>query len=206
MMKKGEKAVRYAAANALNATAKRIQTLERKHVASAFTLRARGGEFVTRQAAIIKPFASASRGLTTTIAVGTPKRLLLAQFERGESKKPQPGRRAVAIPIRARPSFAVNVPQAMFILKFGLHDVGNRIIGRQRTFVKRGIGVYQQRPGPANPILLYLFKPQARLDRRLHFVSIGLGAVPHFYAEFEREVSKAVAFKFQHYGEKAFTG
>lgn len=205
MMRKGQQGVRYAAANALNATVKRIQTLERKHVGSAFTLRSRGGDFVLRQAAVIKPFASASRGLTTTVAVGQPKRLLLAQFERGEPKQPQPGRRAVAIPIKARPSFQVNVPTAMFIQRFGLHDVGRRIIGRSRTFVKRGIGVYQQRPGPAAPILLYLFRPQARLDRRLHFVSIGVAAVPHFYVEFEREVTKAIKFRFEHYGEKAFS-
>jgi hypothetical protein len=206
-MRKGAQSVRFAAANALNETVKRVQTLERAHVRHAFTLRPRGGEFVVRQAAVIKPFASAKRidGLSTTVQVGQPPRLLLARFERGEPKTPQPGRRAIAVPVAARPSFTQNVPPAMFISGFRLHDVGRRIVGARRTFVKRGIGIFQQRSGEAPPVLLYKFRAQARLDRRLRFVAIGLGAVPYFYDAFQREVNKAIAFKFEHYGEKAFS-
>jgi len=142
-MRKGQQSVRFAAANALNETAKRIQKAERAHVQTVFRLRPRGGAFVLRQSAVIpKPWASARGGaLAVTVKVGTAPRLLLSKFETGESKLPDPGRTAIAIPIKARPSFTENVPRRMFIESFRLQRKGNRIVGAKRTFVEPGVGI-----------------------------------------------------------------
>jgi len=209
-MRKGERSLRIAAANALNATAKKIQVAERAHVRDVFRLRPRGGKFILRQATVIQtPWASARPGgLAVTVKVGEAARLLLKQFESGEAKQPQPGRSAIAIPRQgspARPTFSENVPRRMFVESFRLQRQGKRTIGAKRTFVEPGRGIMQQQPGKAKPIVLYLFRHEARLDRRLQFVAIARRHVAAFYPLFEAEVARAVAFKFEHYGERAFT-
>jgi hypothetical protein len=206
-MRKGQQSIRFAAANALRTVALRIQKAERAHAEQVFRLRPRGGAFIKRQVAVIpKPWPSGKGSLSVTIKVGEAPRLLLQKFETGEAKLPQPGRSAIAIPKQgtARPTFSANVPARFFIESFQLAKQGQRILGKKRTFVEPGRGIFQQQPGKAPPILLYLFKHEARLDRRLRFIPIATGLVPTFYQDFAKEVEKAIAFKFEHYGDKAF--
>ncbi|MFH1689976.1 MAG: hypothetical protein ABIE42_07030 [Candidatus Eisenbacteria bacterium] len=59
-LRNGQRRLAYAAVNAINNTAKRIQAAERRRVEEEFT--DRKTEFIRREAAIIKPFASVRQG------------------------------------------------------------------------------------------------------------------------------------------------
>jgi hypothetical protein len=60
-LENGQRRLAYVVVNAINATAKRIQATERRHIEQEFTIRKK--DFVLRQAAVIKPFASVKQGL-----------------------------------------------------------------------------------------------------------------------------------------------
>jgi hypothetical protein len=132
------KRLAYACANAINATALRIQTDMRAGVQSRFTVRARASQFVLRQAAILKPRASVGQGRPyAEISVGQKPGLLLSQYEAGGERKPMVGRRA-AVPVygsAARPSFSQSVPTQFtfkglgFIQKQSKAKVGRFVAG-----------------------------------------------------------------------------
>lgn len=122
-LNKGQRRLAYAAVNAINSTAKRIQAAERDRVAEEFTIRK--ADFMHRQAAIIKPFASVRDARPfAEIAVGQKPQLLLSAFERGGERKPfTPGAKSVAVPLTgsaARPSFAASVPEELMFRKLRL--------------------------------------------------------------------------------------
>ena len=116
-----EKNVAYAAVNAVNATAKQVQEAERANVKTKFKVRKM--DFMMRQAAIIKPFASVGQARPyAEIAVGQKDRLLLTTFEQGGVKLPFVGKN-VAVPITgspARPDFGGGVPENMRIAALNL--------------------------------------------------------------------------------------
>ena len=91
-LQNGQRRLAYAVVNAINNTAKRIQAAERRRVEQEFTVRKK--EFIRREAAVIKPFASVKQGRPyAEIGVGQKPRLLLSAFERGAERKPfTPGR------------------------------------------------------------------------------------------------------------------
>jgi len=203
----------YIGVNAINKTAKRIQAAEREHVSSTFTLRKR--EFVLRQAAVIKPFASVRQGRTfAEISVGQKPRLFLSTFEKGGPRPPAKGKGAAApvIGSPARPSFPQPVPPAMRFAalrlsktrtKAGVTRSGRRRRSRPALGVRFGLlGTYQvpgvgvfQRAHPAEPSrLVYAFTQGQRLDDELEFVATARRvADAWFREELERETVDAIA-------------
>lgn len=96
-MRNGQRRLAYATVNAINRTTTRIQQAARDHVQRTFELRKH--DFMLRQAAVIKPFASVKQSRPyAEIGPGKPPRLLLSRFERGGERPPFVGRR-VAVPI-----------------------------------------------------------------------------------------------------------
>jgi hypothetical protein len=130
LLRNGGKRMAFAVVNALNQTAKEIQTGEREHAASAFTLRKR--DFVLREAAVIRAaaggsgFASVGAGrFEARISVGQKPRLLLSGFEEGAERRPFKGKN-VAAPVTggpARPSFSAGVSDAFTFRNLGLRRV-----------------------------------------------------------------------------------
>lgn len=125
-----EKNIAYVAVNAVNKTALQVQEQQRKNVKSRFTLRK--PDFVLRQAAIVKPFASVGQGRPyAEVAVGQRDRLLLSEFEHGGTRKPFVGRN-VAVPLTgsaARPGFAAPVDGSMRMTALGFQPT---LTGSQR--------------------------------------------------------------------------
>lgn len=111
----------YAGVNAVNNTVRLVQKQMQSSVKSKFTIRQ--GDFVLRQAAIIKPFASVGQARPfAVISVGQRDRLLLPQFETGGQRQPFVGKN-VAVPITgnpARPGFSSPVEAGLRMTALGL--------------------------------------------------------------------------------------
>ena len=199
-LRKGHKRLAYAAVNAINRTAKRIQKAERAHVRKVFTLRKE--EFMLRQAAVIKPFASVKQGRAfAEISVGQKKNLLLSAFERGGERKPAtPGAQRIAAPViggPARPSFQQPVPQEFRLrkLRFDRTKTGKRRAGvkQTRTYLVPSTGIFQ-RVGAGASRIVYFFARKQKLDSRLEFIPIARRVARRwFQEEMEREVMNAIA-------------
>lgn len=136
-LEKGEKRLAYAVVNAINKTALRIQEAERERVRRQFVVRKQ--DFIMREAAIVKPFASVKQARPfAEISVGDKKRLLLRAFEKGAERKPfTPGAKSVAVPLLgrpARPSIASPVPPAFRFsgMKLKAFYKGKRLTNRRR--------------------------------------------------------------------------
>ncbi len=127
----------YASVNAVNATALQVQKQAQANVKARFTLR--NPDFVLRQAAIIKPFASVGQGRPAAeIAVGQKDRLLLGDFERGAQRPAFVGHN-VAVPITgspARPSFSAPVDGSLRITALGLQPQLTTAQRKQRRSIK----------------------------------------------------------------------
>jgi len=199
-MRNGHKRLAYAAVNALNNTAKLIQREVREHVESVFTLRKR--EFVLRQAAVIKPFASVKQGRAfVEISIGDKPRLLLSVFERGGTRKPvTPGASMVAEPVvggPARPTFEQSVDPQFYMrrLRFDRTKSGKfrKGVTETSTFLIPEVGIFQRVAGEGiRPV--YYFTRGRKLDARLEFVPIARRIADKWLGEFfEREVVKAIA-------------
>lgn len=199
-MRNAEKRKAYAIVNAINRVAKEIQGVERRAVEQTLTVRKK--EFILRQAAIIKPFASVKKGIMhAQISVGRRPRLLLRQFEQAHERVGQAalrklGEKGVAVPVigGARPSKSRVVPEDLWIGKLHLKRPPRP---RRAKGARRVVG-----PGLAPP------KPQPLVPRglqRTYLVPhVGIfqrreGGVRMLWAFLPR-VSKAKMFKF---GERA---
>lgn len=134
-----EKNIAYAVVNALNDTAKQVQSSERENVQAKFIMR--NPDFMLRNAAIIKPFASVGQGRPyVEIAVGQKPRLLLSQFEQGGPRLPFVGKN-VAVPIigsPARPSQSASVPTNMRISALNMRPELSSASRAQRRTLKGG--------------------------------------------------------------------
>lgn len=198
-LKNGERRFAYAVVNAINNTAKRIQQAERERLERTFTIRKR--DFMLRQAAVIKPFASVSqRRPYADVSVGQKPRLLLSIFERGGERKPAtPSARFVAVPVRggpARPDFRKPVTPALYMrrLKFGRTKTGKRRAGveRTKTYLVPQLGIFQRLGQTARPV--YLFVKGRRLKASLHWVQTAHKVANRWFKEeVKREVVKALA-------------
>lgn len=197
---KGYKRLAYASVNAINHTLKRIQKVMRDRVAEEFTIRRR--EFMMRQAAVIKPFASVKMTRAYgEIAVGQKPRLLLSTYERGGPREPvTPGAEFVAMPVigsPARPTVTSKVPPELWTkrLKFDRTKAGKARLGviRTGTYLVPDVGIFK-RTGGESSTLIYYFTRGQRLAKRLGFVrTVKRLADRWFGEEFQREVIKAIA-------------
>lgn len=199
-LQNGQRRLAYAVVNAINNTAKRIQEAERLRVEEEFAVRKK--EFIRRQAAIIKPFASVKQARAfAEIAVGQKPRLLLSAFERGAERKPfTPAARSVAEPVvggPARPQFSAQVTPELRVgkLRFDRTKTGRRRAGvtRTKTYLVPKVGIFQ-RIGKATTRAVYLFTRGKKLAPRLHFVETAeKEANKWFREEMEREVVNAIS-------------
>lgn len=210
-LRNGEKRLAFAVVNAINDTAKLIQKAERERVEERFTLRK--PDFVLRQAAVIKPFASVGQGRAhAEISVGQKPRLLLSQYEVGGERKPFKGK-SVAVPViggPARPSFEQPVPEALQFrrLRFRLRPAGatkRRVrksqegqarvrYGEQGTYLVPGVGVFQRPQGAEGSRLIYAFVQGEELPRKLDFVETASGVADRWFRRFlEAEVTQTLA-------------
>lgn len=223
-----EKNLRYAAAAAINESAKRVQLEARANLNRVFTIREATRQFMERQAAIIKPFAKPTATPFAEVAVGQGRRLLLSEFEGGAPRRPfTVGAKSVAVPITgsaARPTFGSRVPDELQLRKLNLKPKvtraqrtslreatrglkgrqrtkfirdnqlqpdtkGAQIVGRQRTFIVRGVGVFQ-RTGPKDVRLLYKYTADGQLRPTLKFLATAKQKGQGFLVE---EMEKAIA-------------
>lgn len=199
-LQNGQRRLAYAVVNAINNTAKRIQAAERQRVEEEFTVRRK--EFMRREAAIIKPFASVRQGRAyAEIAVGQKPRLLLSAFERAAERKPfTPAARSVAEPVGggpARPQFSQQVTPELRMgrLRFDRTKTGRKRAGvaRTKTYLVPEVGIFQRVARDATRIV-YFFSRGKRLEPRLHFVETAEKEAQTWFAEeMEREVVNAIA-------------
>ena len=199
-MRNRHKRLAYAAVNALNNTAKRIQRELRHRVEAEFELRKK--EFVLREAAKIKPFASVKQARAfVEISIGQKPRLLLSQFERGAKREPvTPGATFVAEPViggPARPTWPGSVPPAfrMSRLKFARTKTGKvrAAVKTTGTYLVRGVGIFQRVAGETTSRAVYIFTRGKRIEARFPFTVIARRVGDKWLGEeFEREVIKAI--------------
>jgi hypothetical protein len=191
------KRLAFSTAQALNETAKEIQTAERVNLDRKFTVRKAG--FLYRLIKITA-FASPRKGRPfAEVAIDpTKKRVLLGIFEKGGEKKPTKGK-SVAVPLTggpARPSFTQPVAEEFTFrkLRFRRHRTKTGKVqwkGEKRTFIIPGLGVLQRVGGKAKSSaakLIYAFERRPRLKALLDFTEIALRT---FNREFERQFRKA---------------
>lgn len=199
-LRNGQRRLAYAAVNAINNTAKRVQAAERRHVEEKFTVRKK--DFILRQAAIIKPFASVKQGLAfAEIAVGRKPRLLLSAFERGAERKPlTSGAKLVAEPViggPARAEFEAQVPPELRMtrLRFDRTKTGRRRAGvtKTQTYLIPAVGIFQRFSAKFTRAV-YLFTSGKKIKPRLQFEETAeKEADKWFHEEMEREVVNAIA-------------
>lgn len=196
MLRNGEKEIKDAIAGTINATLLRIQSAERARVLR--VLHVRKVDFITRQVAVIKPFASAVRGdLFGVISVGDKPRLLLSKFEAGGERGPFVGAN-VALPAigGARPSLDASVSSELFVKALGFHRVGGRrghgpIEGALNTYIVPLVGIFQRMASGASRIL-YFFKRTWKIPRVLGFVDTARQVIDqHFAPELLRRINNA---------------
>lgn len=199
-------------AQALNETAKKIQTAERVNLDRKLTIRKAG--FMYRLIKITA-FASARAARPfAEIAIDPTKNVLLGKLERGGVKQPTKGG-SVAVPVTGgpvRPSFQQQAAPALWFrkLRFRRHvtQTGKaQYKGLLRTFIIPGVGVFQ-RGARAKTVgrkvfvgrgghrlrnktlatLLYSFQKGPRLKAMLGFIDI---ATRTFSQEWSAEFRKA---------------
>lgn len=197
-LENGQRRLGYAVVNAINKTAKEIQKAEREQVAGAFTIRKEN--FMLRQAAVIKPFASAKQARAfAEISVGEKKGLLLSQYEKGGHRKPATSSaRSVAMPSiggPARPSVESLTPPQFKVqrLRFDKTKGGKPRAGavKTQTFLIPALGIYQRHAGRIRQV--YHFRRGMRLAPVLEFEQTAREVADRWFREFlEREVVKAI--------------
>ncbi len=187
----------FSTAQALNETAKEIQTAERIQVDRTFQIRKAG--FMYRLIKITN-WASARQGRPyAEVAVdNTKKRVLLSTFEEGGVKEPAKGKH-VAVPITgegARPSFASTIQEDLTFrgMKFKKHVTKRGKVqwkGRHGTFIIPDLGVLQRVAGKARDSvanLIYSFQSRPRLRAMLRFAETARAT---FEKEWERQFRRA---------------
>lgn len=212
-LRNAEKRMAYAVVNALNRTAREIQAAERKKIEATLTVRKK--EFILRQAAVIKPFASVKKGImSATISVGAKPRLLLAAFEAGENRRGQKalrrlGESGVAVPVigGARRNKRSIVPETLWIAKLKLRKYPRagpkrqgisqpRISGLLGTYLVRQVGIFQ-RFGKSATRMLWAFVPQVSKAKKFEFIKTALRvADQRFVANLQDEVVKTLKHAF----------
>jgi hypothetical protein len=184
----------YATNSAITRTAKEAVDEGQKEVAADLTLRKR---FILNRIKILQ--YSRVNNLTAIIGIddrvqGSP--LILSFLEEGGEKTPQLGS-DIAIPITgelARPTFQDPVVSKLRYKNLRI-SAGK---GRQRTYVVPNVGVFERiasGDSPAATVLIYSFKPSARLPKHIAVREAFLRVIeqrfsPIFSEEFVKELLK----------------
>ncbi|MEK7823985.1 MAG: hypothetical protein AAB290_02945 [Candidatus Eisenbacteria bacterium] len=179
-LRRGANRMGYAAVTAINKTVLAVQAAERERAARVFTLRK--SDFILRQVAIVRPFASVAAGrFEARVSVGQKPRLLLGQYETGFTRQPFKGKN-VAVPVLggARPTREAAVPAE---LRFTALQLRRPVTGRRAprkagpgTPLRRGLlrtfmvpGAVLQRVGRGATRVLYVLARPFRVAPRLEF-------------------------------------
>jgi len=184
----------YAANNAITRTAKEMVEAGRKEVSADLTVRK---TFILNRIKILQ--YSKVANLTAIVGVDTKVQgapLLLGFLEEGGTKEPSAGP-DIAIPLTgeaARPTFPSPVLTGF---RYKNLRFDNRK-GRKKTYLIPGVGIFQRiakGDDPASTVLIYSFKPSARLPQHLHLREamikvIGARFAQIFTEEFVSEVLK----------------
>jgi hypothetical protein len=189
--------IRYAMVNALNSTAKLIQEKVRSRVRREMHLRSKGN-FILRQAAIIKFASFKDARYEAVVSVGNKARLLLPVMEDGGERDPRTGKRAIAVPVTggARPTIGSDVPANLLIKNLPDNRKRSRRKGQAApsTTVYRvpGVGLFKRSGGRSK--MLYSFKKRVPVPKQLGFYDtankVASGSAGLFFAS---EMAKAVA-------------
>ncbi len=198
----------FAAAKAINDTAKEAQSRQRAGMADRFTIRR--PSFVNR-AVKIKPFAN-KRHLSATIQIEPPggqqRADILTRHEEAHEREPRSGQ-ALVVPLEIRPNIRAVVkkrdrPKAFAFTHVRTTSGGVQIYeGRRRTFMVRmpdGSGWILQRTGPGRwgslfhgTRVLYVLRPTVPIEARLEFIATITKAVDEtFPRNFERAFARAM--------------
>lgn len=187
----------YAANNAITRTAKEAVDAGQKEVAADLQIRKK---FILNRIKILQ--YSKVGNLTAIIGIdnkvqGAP--LILSFLEEGGTKEPTAGPE-IAIPLTGeapRPSFPDPVATS---LRYTNLRFDNRK-GRKRTFLIPNVGIFQRVAAGDSPdatVLIYSFKPSAKLPPHIHLRNamlkvIGERFAPIFSEEFTKEILKKAA-------------
>lgn len=182
----------YATNNAITRTAKEAVEAGREEVMAKLTIRKK---FILNRIKILQ--YSKVSNLTAIVGIdgtvqGAP--LILSFLEEGGEKTPLHGD-SLAIPLTgeaARPEFSESVPSALRYTNLRF-DKGR---GRKRTYIVPNVGIFQRVAAGDSPeatVLIYSFKPAARLPQHIHLRAamlrvIGDRFAPIFSEEFVREI------------------
>ena len=154
LLNNGAKRMSYAIVNAVNATAKHVQTKMHEDVRAKFKIRNEAFMFGTTArpggaAGRITMFANvAAKRYQALVEVkagsqASGRRLLLPTFETGGEKKPRDGRQKFAVPLSgspARPTFAGSVPKDYTFagMKLEAYYKGQRVTKKSKNRRKKG--------------------------------------------------------------------
>lgn len=164
------KQISYAAAAALNDTAKAIQKEVRFSVARKLVLRSKK-EFVLRQSAIIK-FAKGTMPLPeASVRVGNKKGLLLPLLETGGERRPK--NKLIAAPIieGARPSLKADIPTEYLVKNLRLKRKKKKT-DAANPFYMTPDGIWERGRDRRDNKLLYAFRKIIRVPQRLGFMQM----------------------------------
>ena len=189
---KAQKNLAYSVVQGINATAKQIQQEARDRLNKRFTLRTpQTKQFLERQSAVIKPFASVGQGrLYAEVSVGRRPKLLLAGYEEGDKREPFRGS-VIAQPVTgnsARKNFREPVDKQFTFRSLALKakTVGGekRYTGRLGTFTIAGVGVFRRLGRGRNGAeLLYHYAKMQKLPKKLGWRQAAQGTASRWLDE-----------------------
>jgi hypothetical protein len=187
----------YATNNAITRTAKEAVDAGQKEITADLQVRKK---FILNRIRILQ--YSKVGNLTAVIGIdpkvqGAP--LILGFLEEGGTKEPTKGP-DIAIPLTGeapRPSFPDPVATS---LRYTNLRFENRK-GRKKTFLIPNVGIFQRvaaGDSPDSTVLIYSFKPSAKLPQHIHLRNamlqvIGKRFAPIFSEEFTKEILKKAA-------------
>jgi hypothetical protein len=184
----------YATNNAITRTAKEAVDAGQKELTVDLQVRKK---FILNRIKILQ--YSKVNNLTAIIGIDTRVQgapLILGFLEEGGEKQPIHGS-DIAIPLTgeaARPSFPQSVVTSLRYTNLRFQDRK----GRKKTFIIPNVGIFQRvatGDSPDATVLIYSFKPSAKLPQHIHLRNamldvIGRRFAPIFSEEFTKEILK----------------
>ena len=120
---------------------------------------------------------------------------IIAKFETGGQKRARDGRH-LAIPVDVRRTKVGVVSRRNRPKSFRFKRVGRSIRGERRTFIIPGVGIFQRvgRRKNSRIRLLFTFKTQVPIDRRLDFIANAERVVQQMFDKnFDRAFDRAIS-------------